>query len=80
MAAMLILLGHHSYEGIKTYRDVDRARDHLENQVDMLDQEIVELKEEHDRLLTDMSYYEQLGREAFGMIKPNETVYIVPLD
>ena len=79
MAALLVVLAHRTYQSLETYRDVETLHRSLQERVDSLKLENAELERENERLATDFSYYEQLGREEFGMIKEGETIYIVPL-
>ena len=79
MVALLVIMGRHSYLSLAECREAEDTHSQLNNQIFMLKQENHELKEEATRLVNDMSYYEQLGREVFGMVKEDEVVYIVPL-
>ena len=79
MVVLLAIVGHRSVESLGEYREVSSLHQQLSHQVESLRQENFVLEEEQHRLQTDYSYYEQLGREEFGMVRPNEKVYIVPL-
>lgn len=78
MLVAMVLIARHTYESFNTYQAVDEARDRVDQHVKALEQEILALKEEHWRFKNDKSYYEQLGRQEFGMIGKDETVFIVP--
>lgn len=79
MIVLLMVLGHRAVQTVEFFRGVDDNHRRLKDQVEMLSHDIGVLTEERQRLATDYSYYEQLSRESFGMIKEDEVVYIVKL-
>jgi cell division protein FtsB len=82
LAAMVVMLGllvQKSVESMQAYREVAGAAGQLSEQIEEIRQGNALLTAENERLLTDMAYYEQLGREVFGLVKPDEMVYIVNL-
>ena len=79
MVLVVLFFAQRSYHSLCEYEEVRETYAILHNQVELLKQENQEMKEESKRLSSDMSYYEQLGREEFGLVKSNERVFIVPL-
>jgi len=79
MVMAVLFFAQRSYVSIQEYNEVQDTYDILNSRVESLQLENQEMKEENVRLSKDMSYYEQLGREEFGLIKKNERVFIVPL-
>ncbi len=82
LLSMLLLLGFVGYETglcLDDYREVKNVFQGAKGQIDALEVEIAELNEEKELLASDLTFYEQLAREEFGMVKEDEVVYIVPL-
>ena len=79
MIVATALIADRVRQSILIYNDVREAKSTLEKNVQAIRGQLAELKEEHTRLTDDLSYYEQLGREELGMIRPDELVFIVPL-
>ncbi len=79
MALLMVVLGDRTYNSVQSYSNVEGSHGKLSDKIDTLHHEIEMLETERERLSKDYSYYEQISREAFGMIKEDEVVYIVPL-
>ncbi len=79
MVALLLLVGHRSFQSLKAAEEVDYSHEQIQTRVESLKIKIAGMEQEIERLKSDPSYYEQLAREEFGMIKENERVYLVPL-
>ena len=79
LLGLLVVLGQRSYDCYCEYRDVQNAHHNLTAKIQDAKIEIVELALERDRLEKDPTYFEQLAREEFGMVRDNEVVYIVNL-
>ncbi|RJO70314.1 MAG: hypothetical protein C4523_05525 [Myxococcales bacterium] len=82
LAALFIciaVVAQRTYLSYRDFAEVEAAQNTLQSRIDEQRLELRELEEEKQRLMNDFSYYEQLGREEFGMIKKDETVYLVPL-
>lgn len=79
MALAVIFTAYHAYGKWERYSEVKAHYDNATSHVKVLEEEIEALENELDRLKHDPSYYEQLAREEFGMVRPDETVYIVEL-
>lgn len=79
MVLAVLFFAQRSYVSIQEYKEVQDTYNILNSRVEVLELENQEMKEENARLSKDMTYYEQLGREEFGLVKENERVFIVPL-
>lgn len=82
LVAMTVLVGLLVYDAphvLADYNEVAAAYESLSDHIGQLEQDNHLLRLENERLVSDMAYYEQLGRELFGLVKENETVFIVEL-
>lgn len=79
LMALFIFLCHQTIIGASNYHKKKIILDQLDGEVKSLKLEKAKLNGELKLLNEDSSYYEQLAREEFGMIKNGELVYISPL-
>lgn len=61
--------------GIVSYMSKKSELKRVQDQTIALQKANMELQAEIDRLLTDPDYLEQLAREKYNLLKPNEKVY-----
>lgn len=79
MMAFTALISWNIRQSLQVYDGVREAQATLNKNVRELRVQLADLEEERARLADDMGYYEQLGREELGMIRPEELVFIIPL-
>ena len=82
-AAVLLFVTVLAMAGVKSYRDLEAARQRkhlLETQIQGTETEIARLRNRIDRLRSDRGTLERLAREDLGMVKPGDVVIELPLD
>jgi len=82
-AAVLLFVTVLAMAGVKSYRDLEAARqrkDLLETQIHGTEAEIARLRSRIDSLRSDRGTLERLAREDLGMVKPGDVVIELPLD
>jgi cell division protein FtsB len=82
-AAVLLFVTVLAMAGVKSYRDLEAARQRkhlLETQIQGTEAEIGRLRSRIDRLRSDRGTLERLAREDLGMVKPGDVVIELPLD
>jgi cell division protein FtsB len=82
-AAVLLFVTVLAMAGVKSYRDLEAARQRkhlLETQIQGTETEIARLRSRIDRLRSDRGTLERLAREDLGMVKPGDVVIELPLD
>lgn len=81
MAAAVLLVVLLAAAGLKSYRDLDQARQHeseLQQRIRSTEQSVDRLKHRVERLGKDPAALERVAREELGMVKPGEVLIILP--
>lgn len=80
-ASVLLFLAVLAIAGLKSYRDLEsaRQREHLlETRIEATQQEIARLRNRIDRLRTDPGTLERHAREDLGMVRPGDVIIELP--
>lgn len=82
-AAVLLFVAVLAMAGVKSYRDLEAARQHkhlLETRIQGTETEIARLRSKIERLRSDPGTLERLAREDLGMVRPGDVVIELPSD
>lgn len=79
MLVVSYLIYSKAQAGFVQIEQVRESEQDQEVKLEALRGDLHELKEEINRLKSDPSVYVPLGRQEWGLVKPNERVYIVKL-
>jgi cell division protein FtsB len=82
-AAVFLFVGVLAMAGVKSYRDLEAARQRrhlLEMQIQGTEAEIARLRGKIERLRSDPATLERLAREDLGMVRPGDVVIELPQD
>jgi cell division protein FtsB len=82
-AAVFLFIGVLAMAGVKSYRDLEAARQRkhlLEMQIQGTEAEIARLRGRIERLRSDPATLERLAREDLGMVRPGDVVIELPQD
>ena len=80
MVAGLVAMGRVAVESWDEYQMVQHTHNKLNDLHSVLLFDVEQKRRELELLETDPTYYQQLAREEFGMVRGNEIVFIVPLE
>ncbi len=80
MLAALVATGRVAVESWDEYQMACQTQSQLNDIHSGLLFDVEQKRRELDLLDTDSTYYQQLAREEFGMVRGNEIVFIVPLE